>query len=252
MTIDYSPYERVVTPSGAEFFYNDDNHHYYGEVHNKNGKWTGVQKTRLASPSAIGPVLDIDKATRMSNAAARRGMDWFTNRDKKAQAGTHVHQKILEELAAGRVPSLADVAEDERGPAQGVISWWADVRPEPIASEFGVYSAAYQFAGRVDLLALIEGKRTIVDLKTGWVGPGSHGQLAGYKLAAEESGYGPIHRTMLLKVTPEGGYAEYEGLAREADFIDACAVFRVGKRLTKAVNDQMKEQAALDAAKQAA
>lgn len=236
-------------PSGVTVYYRDSQHAYFDRIEErKEGEWVGPKDARLPSPSAVGDVFSLNKARMMSNAAARAGLEWFVRKDKRAEEGTNVHQHVLEILAAGdRIPSLADVSEAERGYAQGVIAWWSDRLPDPIVSEQVVYSAEHRFAGRVDLIATINGRRTAVDLKTGFVGEGAHAQLAGYELAADESGFGPIEATLILKVFENGTYAEYEGLAVPEDFIDALKVYRRGKALDKGVKEQIKralEQAA--------
>lgn len=239
---DYSPFQRHVMPSGTECFYRDSNHSYWGEIHEVKGSWSGVRSSRLTSPSAVGKVFDLQLADKLSSAAARAGLEWFERKDRRATEGSNVHEKVLEVLAAGeRIPSLADVEGEERGYAQGVIAWWADVNPDPIGSELVVLSTAHGYAGRIDLIAEIDGQTTIVDLKTGFIGESAHAQLAGYKLAAEESGYGPIQRCILLKVTPEGDYHELEGLSNVNAFIKGVELFREAKQLGSAVKAQWKE-----------
>ncbi len=229
-------------PSGT-VFYRDSIHAYYDRVEEKGGKWTGPKDARLPSPSVVAGVYDLQKADRMSAAAARVGAEWFERKDRRATEGTNVHEKVLEILAAGkRIPSLADVSEAERGYAQGVIRWWADREPNPIVSEQVVYSAVHRFAGRVDLIATIGRRQNIVDLKTGFIGESAHVQLAGYQLAARESGFG-VNRTLILKVYEDGSYDEFPGLAEPDDFVRGLEVYRTGKQLGAGVREQLKAAA---------
>ena len=241
---DFGPFERHELPSGAVVWYRDSNHSYYSEIEEKGGKWIGPNASRLPSPSTVAKVYDLQKADRMSAAAARAGMEWFERKDRRATEGTNVHEKVLEILAAGeRIPSLADVDETERGYAQGVIAFWSDVQPEPIASEQVVYSADFKFAGCVDLIATIDGKRTICDLKTGFIGESAHVQLGGYEQAANESDFGPVESTLILKVYDDGTYDEFPGLAGPDDFIAALDIYRRAKTLGKGVREQIKAAA---------
>lgn len=232
-------------PVGSECFYRDSDHSYWSEIQEKGGKWSGVKSARLTSPSTVGKVFDLQLADKLSAAAAKAGMEWFERKDRRAQEGTNVHEKVLEILAAGkRVPSLADVADEERGYSQGVIAWWRTKMPKPIATEQVVYSPTHRFAGRIDLIAEIDGLVSIVDLKTGFIGPGAHAQLAGYQLAAEESGFGPVEQTLLLKVTPEGSWFELEGLSSVDSFAKGVDHYRGAKQLDAEVTAQWKAAAA--------
>lgn len=241
---DYGDFTRHEMPSGAVCWYRDSNHAYYSEIEEKGGKWVGPNASRLPSPSTVAKVYDLQLADRLSAAAAKAGYEWFERKDRRAREGTNVHEKVLEILAAGeRIPSLADVEEAERGYSQAVISWWADVEPEPIATEQVVYSPSHRFAGRCDLIAKIDGKVTIVDLKTGFIGESAHVQLGGYWLAATESGFGPLEAMQLLKVYDDGTYSVLPGLSSPSEFAQALDVYRGGKRLGKAVREQLKEAA---------
>lgn len=229
-------------PSGTECFYRDSDHSYWSEIQQKGGAWTGVRASRLTSPSTVGKVFDLRLADKLSAAAAKAGMEWFERKDRRAREGTNVHEKVLEVLAQGkRIPNLADVADEERGYSQGVIAWWRTKMPKPIAVEQVVYSPAHGFAGRIDLIAEIDGLVSIVDLKTGFIGEGAHAQLAGYQLAAEESGFGPIEQTLLLKVTAEGSWFELEGLSSVESFARGIALFRDAKQLGSAVKAQARK-----------
>lgn len=241
---DYGPFTRHKMPAGGVCWYRDSNHAYYSEIEEKDGKWIGPNASRLPSPSTVAKVYDLQLADRLSAAAARAGLEWFERKDRRAREGTAIHEKVLEILAAGeRIPSLADVDETERGYAQAVVAWWRDSEPEPIASEQVVYSPSHRFAGRLDLIATIGGKRTIADLKTGFIGESAHVQLAGYWLAATESGFGPLDEMMLLKVYDDGTYRILPGLSKPSDFTAALEVYRSAKALASSVREQMKEAA---------
>ncbi len=242
---DYGDFQHHLMPSGAECWYRDSDHSYFSEVQQKGSKWTGVQSARLTSPSTVGPILDLDKANRLMLWAARHP-DAVGHRDRRAEAGTKLHVEVLEALATGEsVPNLGDVDEEERGRAQGVIAAWLDLSPETIGSEIVVCSEEHGFAGRIDTLCKIDGKLTILDLKTGkFVGSGAHAQLAGYRVAANESGYGPIEDAQILQVFEDGTYKVWECKATDQQFLDALAVYRSGKTLDKQLRDQRKAVAA--------
>ena len=68
-----------------------------------------------------------------------------------------------------------------------------------------VYSPSQDYAGRADLIGRLNGRRVLIDIKTGkapkWVGA----QLAGYGLALAEMGY-PIRSRFCLELRPDLTY----------------------------------------------
>ena len=240
----YGAFEYHEMPSGDSCYYRDSDHSYWNEIQQKGEKWSGIKAERLTSPSQVSKILDVSLADKLLGAAERDGPEWFERKNKRAKEGTNVHKKVLEALAEGeRIPLLSDLEPEERGYAQGVLAWWSDRDPTPISSEQVVLSTTQGYAGRVDLVAEIDGLTTIVDLKTGFVGESSHAQLAGYELAADESGLGPIQRCAILKVHSDGSWNEYEGLATGEQFKLAMQIYRHSKALSAAVKAQMKEGA---------
>lgn len=246
-------------PNGRAVYYRDSNHAYYSRIEERaGGKFVGPQDARLPSPSTIGKLLDTNTEPLLRWAARKtcegvvqldhvpsdgddlwgvlcgRKLTYKDLREQRATEGTNVHERILGALASGgRIPSLADVSPEERGYGQGVLAAWHDLSPEPVGSELVVYSSLYGFAGRLDLLCRIDGKLTILDLKTGYVGTGSHTQLAGYLIAAGESGYGDAEG-LILSVRDDGSYTTTPCAAEPEDFLNALAAYRssssVGKR----------------------
>lgn len=79
-----------------------------------------------------------------------------------AQRGTAVHNAIENYLKYG----LDDIDPDYRCYMDGFHEWWEEYNPEFVASEMRVYHKLYRYAGTADLLAIIDGKLTLVDFKT--------------------------------------------------------------------------------------
>lgn len=267
---DFGRFEKHVLPSGEEVFYDDGRHAYFSRVEERSGgKWVGPADARLPSPSAIGKMLDTNTEPLMRWAAkqtcegvVRLGhvpdsgavlwdaltasrLTYSDLRDQRAKEGIAVHVQVLEALAGdGPVPSLADVSDEERGYAQGVFKFWHEHEPVPIVSEQVVYSPEHGFAGRFDLLALLDDQRVLVDLKTSkWIGNGAHTQLAGYVGAAIESGFGPIDEALVLQVSADGSYRLHPCGADYEDFLDALAGYRAAKRVSKRSRELLKEAA---------
>lgn len=128
--------------------------------------------THMAEIHALA-LADPDGAIR-----ALKGSPWQV-RDKAADFGTHVHKQIEARLL-GQTPAEppADVAT-----RVGYFQQWADdYLPDFEAAEATVYNRADHYAGTLDIIATIGGKRYIVDVKTGKSGvfPEMALQLAAY------------------------------------------------------------------------
>lgn len=256
-------------PNGETIAYRDSDHSYFSRIEERpGGKWVGPPDARLPSPSTIGKMLDTNTeplirwAARQTcagvaqldvvprdgealwGALADAKLTYADLRDQRAKEGTAIHVDVLEALAAGgAIPSLADVDDEARGYAQGVLKFWHEQAPEPITSEQVVYSPEHGFAGRFDLLCVLGDRRVLIDLKTSkWIGNGAHVQLAGYVGAALESGFGPIEEALILQVA-DGSYRLHPCGADYADFLAALDAYRAAKRVTKRSRELLKAAA---------
>ncbi len=248
-------FERHETTAGT-VWYRDEDHSYWMEV-TKDGRGSG----RLTSVSTIVKPFDFDPG-RLLRWAARTTTDgvasladdslnewpdigalsWMRDGEalweqlteakllysdastKAAKRGTNVHKFALETLASGEPIDLDAMTDEERGYAEGVWAFWCEHKPKPIHSEKVVADLDLRVAGRFDLIYEdSKGEPVLLDCKTSkWIGPAMHAQLAGYKHCEP----GPISRTELLQVKPDGSYELIEGRATENDFLNAVAVYR--------------------------
>jgi hypothetical protein len=104
-----------------------------------------------------------------------------------ADRGTAIHEALRVYCEIGDVPKLADFDEQVRGYVQGLCRWLISTRPTPILVEQVVGSALHGFAGRFDLLADIDGRKVLVDLKTSArTYTEQHLQIAAYMHALQE------------------------------------------------------------------
>lgn len=137
----------------------------------------------------------------------------FAHRDKKDSAGTigslvhdwcerHI-QAILEERAGPAMPSNPSVLHG----VNAFLQWERDHKVEYIFSERKVVSIKHWFAGTLDILAVVDGKLTLVDLKTsGGVYEEYWLQTAGYCIAFhEEHPDERIEQRLILHLDKETG-----------------------------------------------
>lgn len=281
-------FEEHTLPNGEVVYFEPEKHQYFGEVKESKsakGGYSFVKSSRLTGVSTIAKYLDANVDPLMHWAAkldqigiaelAADDMDsgaslgwlrsqgairarlydeeatWAHVRDRAAIRGTNVHERIFFALATGTTPpSLSDLTEEERGYGQAVFAWWRDRSPEPIAAEQVTVAHALGVAGRFDLLATVDGARTLVDAKTrekGAVRKGDHVQLAGYEKANVECGLGETERRVALILLPDGSYREEECVATEADFNSALLACQSGKHLDKRMREAEKAKTAVPA-----
>ncbi len=159
-------------------------------------------------------------------------------RDKGGARGTAVHEALRLYCESGTVPSLSDYNDETRGYVQAACDWLLEAAPEPVIVERIVGSPTYGYAGRFDLIAMIDRKRTLVDFKTSanaGLYPESHIQLAGYMTTFEECGIEPIDRAIIVSLDPDGFYKTAECEATHEDWIAVLKAHRRVSALKKAL-----------------
>jgi hypothetical protein len=134
-----------------------------------------------------------------------------------ARLGAVVHG-LIERSLLGQVVSPDDVPEDAAHAWAAWCAWQFHREPtivrvptpegERLASEIVVVAAhppTLAFGGRVDLVAVIAGRRVLIDFKTRTAGDGlpsadrhSYTQVGGYSVAWRASGYGVVDAALIL------------------------------------------------------
>ncbi len=164
--------------------------------------------------------------------------------------GDVAHDMLLALIRDGVVPNLADYPDDLRPWISAGVKWVIDEEPEVIDAEYFVASTTWQFAGRGDLFCIPRkgpraGKLVRVDYKT--VSAWSYEKLrkdeeppgrlrppydenlialAGYELAAVESGYSASDVRLVVRLGPDGNYDATESHATEEVFLAAKTAHR--------------------------
>lgn len=122
-----------------------------------------------------------------------QGDEADTIRDKAAGEGTNVH-KACERLVDGEELHMEEFSVTEWAKIVAFTAWVTTFKPDRyIATEILLWSDEYGYAGTADAVIEKDGKRYLIDYKTGkgmynsyWL------QLAAYKHAYEERGHGTI------------------------------------------------------------
>ncbi len=173
-----------------------------------------------------------------------RGYHYDSVWAKARERGDVAHDMLLALVRDGKVPKLSQFPADIRPWIAAGMKWVFDAEPEIIRAEYLVASLEHGFAGRGDLVCkLRDGRVARVDYKTltEWkVKKTSKGEptdrllppydenliaLAGYELAAPESGYEEADCRMIVRLGPDGDYDVTESHATEEVFLAALTAY---------------------------
>jgi len=173
---------------------------------------------------------------------------WKVARDR----GDLAHDMLLALVRDEVVPNLADYDKDLWPWISAGMKFVHHYRPEVIDAEYMVASLEHGFAGRSDLFCrLKDGSRARLDYKT--VSEWKYAKprkgetsgdllrpydenliaLAGYELAAPESGYGESDVRLIVRLGPDGEYDVAESGAGEAAFLAALTAYQEKRHLRK-------------------
>lgn len=165
---------------------------------------------RIPGATSITSQLDKPALVPWSNNLGLEGIDVRTYVDKLAEVGKIGHYLVECEFKNEKPdlspfpPELIDKAEN------AVISFYAwekDKEIKPLLVEAPMVSEEHQFGGTVDFFGDVDGKQTLVDLKTGKALYPEHIiQVAAYKKLLTENGF-PVESVRILRI----GRDETEG-----------------------------------------
>lgn len=138
-------------------------------------------------------------------------------RDEAAQRGIDIHSILEHHMRTGRLEDALHwkLKPEYWGYFHALTRWLLARSPEPILVEEIVCHPDNGYAGRLDLIAMIDGARTLVDLKTqerAQIFDSAHLQSALYRRASAVCGDEPVERTLIVVVARDGAHDEMECL----------------------------------------
>ena len=172
-----------------------------------------------------------------------------TQRSKNAlDIGTKVHDWIEQHIKGKDLKITAEI----KNPIQEFLKFEKEHKVAWILSEQIVSSFQHKVAGRVDSLAEVNGKITVVDLKTSsHIDEGYFLQTAGYQMCLEEMGVKVEQRIILRLPKTEGD--KFEAVLVETDYeMDKKAFLnlRYAWQWANYVDSQFKEEVIVNGYKQ--
>jgi hypothetical protein len=143
--------------------------------------WLGAWAAKDVATRAImdGPDEPWRSLSSEEAIAYLKGSPW-RKRDVAADFGTALHESLAL-LVAGEQVITYPGAERH---VQALTEWWDAYRPQVTDSEVQVFNLAEGYAGSLDLIADVYGRRLLIDLKSGGaIGHDARLQLAAYRFA---------------------------------------------------------------------
>lgn len=168
------------------------------------------------------------------------GLGASAKRDEGADRGKAIHAAFESLAHTGGLPDEFPLAW--KAWLKGAARAWLAMRPEPHEIEQMVCRPDLQYAGRPDIIATVDSKRTLIDYKTGKgkVYDQAHYQTRLYTMALEASGLDPVERILIVGITDDGGFQLVECEATEEDALCLLHTFHARKRINAGMAAQRK------------
>lgn len=151
-------------------------------------------------------------------------------RTTAARRGVDVHALLERYARDGAWADPVGVLDPEDfGYAHALNDWLRAKRPQPAEIEQLVCDPEWSYAGRLDLIADIDGMRTLVDLATSEsaaIYEGKHLQTRLYHRAAMACGSDPCDRLLVVVVAKDGAWREMDCLMTDNGAEDALRFHR--------------------------
>jgi hypothetical protein len=176
------------------------------------------------------------------------GLGASAQRDEAADRGVAVHL-AFEKLAADEPLILSTYPVEWRGWMQGVARAWLSMGPKVLEAEQIVCHPELGYAGRFDVLAELDGARTLLDYKSGKgrVYDSAHYQTRLYEMARRACGMEPADRIVIVGVDDDGGFQLVDCEATEEDALALLHTFHGRKRINAGMAEQRKAKKAIAA-----
>ena len=183
---------------------------------------------RMAADYVLENLKDMDNLEQVcelaKNAHARK-------RDEGAEKGTDIHAWI-EEWIVGKNPEMPK-DEGPRKQIEEFLKWATENKVEFLESEKRMYSEKHWIAGTCDAIAMIDGKKYVVDFKTQskmW-DKTPFLQMAGYRIMLEEMGEKDYEGGCVVLLPKEGGLETHFSFDYDTDKEGFLAALKLYKTL---------------------
>lgn len=206
-----------------------------------------VDKSQFLIPWAVGLAANYLRAfietaseeyihkTSLSSAVDEAARQHTIKKEEASDKGSQVHayaEQFTQAVLQGHAPTAPEVEDDDvkRG-ITAFLEWYAGHHVQFIASEMLVYSRKHNYVGTLDAVAMVDGKKYIIDYKTSKrIYQEYTLQVAGYGIAYEEE-HGAVDGYIILRFDKETGELEKHTIDKKADIKEAKSVFLAALKL---------------------
>ena len=159
--------------------------------------------TLVAGTTTVTGILDKKGLPKWANELGLRGIDITKYVNEMADIGSLGHY-IIECHLKKEEPDLKDYTENQitkaRNLAQRFLSWKDENKFEFIKSELKMVSEQYRYGGTIDIYCLLNGKKTLIDIKTSKGIFDEHRmQVSAYKQLLVENGH-PVEDVRIIRI----------------------------------------------------
>jgi hypothetical protein len=213
-TAEETRLERVIPGVGTiEFVETEKSRAYYFLAEG------GQRRVRL--PSVTGILSETwPTSHQMMDWLKREGGNADTLRDSGATRGKAIHKFVERYMESGDLMKFSEYPEEYLPYFEGIARFLWDHDPKPLAIERLIVHPDLRYAGRLDLIATLDGVPTLLDFKTsasGRVYSRAHVQGAGYRMADAVCGGDPVERIAIVGIGEDGEYRICETPLKEAE-----------------------------------
>jgi len=161
--------------------------------------------TKVPGTTTITGQLDKPNLIQWAWNLGAEGKDWREARDSAGDRGTSVHDMIM---GFWRCEEVAMVGDIETKCFEMFLKWLQGKKVDPVLVEMPLVSEEYKFGGQPDLVAMIDGVLTLLDIKTAKaIYPEVWYQLAGYDILLKEHGH-ECEQYQILRLGQDGSFED--------------------------------------------
>ncbi len=164
--------------------------------------------TRVPGATTITGILNKPALVPWANKLGLDGIEVGKYVDDLADVGTLAH-KMVEDYVAGRETDFSEFTPAQKDRAENAVlkfyEWERQNEIEYIGNEMILVSEEHRYGGQCDLYCVLNGKKTLIDLKTGKaIYSEHHTQVAGYRHLLTENGY-EVEDVRILRIGRDEG-----------------------------------------------
>lgn len=193
----------------------------------------GAEAVRMGELEGVAPEDVIRKVRELGLGADKQ-------RDEAADRGKAIHTAFERLALCGEPPRLADYPQEWHPWIRGAAKAWLLLNPQPQEAEQIVCNPLLNYAGRPDLIAVVNGELTLIDYKTGKgrIYEQAHYQTRLYEMAYSICSSGFIENILIVGIDDDGGVQFVKCEATPQDALDLIGVYRSRKLINRGMAEQ--------------